>query len=126
MSMFTLYLFVMLDNIGVLSVIFSFVLAVAFLILIICLEDAIGEEYKNKIKSLMKKVFAFAIFFILMATLLPNTKQMAFIYIVSNLSQNKQVKGIGEKAIQIPDKALEVLNLKLDEYMKEMRGDLRK
>ena len=124
--MFTLYLFVMLDNIGVLSVVLSFALVGTFFILISIFVEVKKEELKNKIKSLMKKVFAFAIFFILMATLLPNTKQMAFIYIVSNLSQNEQVKGIGEKAIKIPDKALEVLNLKLDEYMKEMKGDLRK
>ena len=147
MSMITLYFFVMLDSIntmmGVLCGASAFGGGVGFIVCVAYLSyindnrpyDMTSKDYTKFLKEdesylntiKMKKAFfkvmiICPIIFGLLATLLPTTKQMAFIYIVAHMSQSEVANKIGEKAVAIPDKALEVLNIKLDEYLAEMKG----
>jgi Na+/melibiose symporter-like transporter len=135
MSMWLLYLLVKLDS---LSAMFGWVLVliiVSSLISVPCymfMKDYIyGEEeylaFNSKYKKfLLRIMLPLFILFTLIFTMLPTTKEFAFIYIVGKLSQNKQIQNIGENAINIPDNALEILNLKMNEYVVEMKKDIVK
>ena len=120
MSALSLYFLVMLDNIvtffGVVCAT-SWILTLALILVFAVLEMPL----------LIKKVTIIGISISLFTTfiynMIPTTKQVAFIYIVSNLSQNKIVQDIGEKSLQIPDKALEILNMKMNEYIDDMKKE---
>lgn len=142
MSALTLYFLVMLDNIitfiGVICAISWVVFAIYATIMCALVNmkseyeesSRFLEEDKIKISNLRKsrnKVIkwglAISIFITGIYCMIPTTKQVAFIYIASTLSQNKIVQDIGEKSLQIPDKALEILNLKMNEYLDDMKKE---
>jgi hypothetical protein len=136
MSMFLLYLFTMLDSIGWFFVVLSIVGWIAFAIITITLGCACGEnDFDTKENDVdwvkyFKKCFTIFLPSVLclnlITVLVPSTKQMAFIYIVGKMSQKKVVQDIGDKALQIPDKALEVLNIKMEEYLSSMKSEVDK
>jgi hypothetical protein len=88
-------------------------------------EEELAEKSKKVFINLLKIMLPIIICFSFVISMIPSTKQVAFIYIVGTMSQNKIVQDIGEKSLQIPDKALEMLNIKMDEYLKEMKGEIK-
>lgn len=127
MSALTLYFLVMLDSIKTLGIVImsagwcAYVIYLVAVLMAICVDDKgdlIAPCKKNtKIWVPILTLITFITFMI------PTTKQVAFIYIASTLSQNKIVQDIGEKSLQIPDKALEILNLKMNEYLDDMKKE---
>ena len=122
MSALSLYFLVMLDNIDNFFIIVTSVLAVAIFICIAfpTMENNRLTEFSKKVIKIWVPILGILTFITIM---IPSTKQVAFIYIVSNLSQNKIVQDIGEKSLQIPDKALEILNMKMNEYIDDMKKE---
>jgi len=131
MSMFKLYLFIKLDYVikffDFIStiLIICFFIYLAFKIIQILSDDCNELNPEIFFKNLKNKVFKIFVPFILITVfiqyLIPTTKEMAFIYIVGKMSQNKTIENIAEKSLNIPDKALEVLQIKMDEYLKEIK-----
>lgn len=142
MSALTLYFLVMLDNIITFISIVCFVSWLGFIIYasILCVfiqslndkesyhgfteEDITQRSNLRKSRNkVIKWGLTISIFITGIYCMIPTTKQVAFIYIASTLSQNKIVQDIGEKSLQIPDKALEILNLKMNEYLDDMKRE---
>jgi hypothetical protein len=142
MSMLTLYFLIKLDAILFIMGITAFVCFVwGFLIWVkSCISiDSIksninkrGREVKNegeekireikkKSRKLISRFVTIGIIFFIVAAMIPNTKQVAFLYIVNKMDKAGKVDKIGDQMIELPDKALQVLNLKLDEYINDMK-----
>jgi len=131
MSMFKLYLFIKLDYVIKFfdfistTLIICFFIYLVFKIIQIFSDDDNELDQKIFFKDLKNKVFKIFVPLILITViiqyLIPTTKEMAFIYIVGKMSQNKTIENIAEKSLNIPDKALEVLQIKMDEYLKEIK-----
>jgi hypothetical protein len=51
-----------------------------------------------------------------LACLIPTTEEMAAIYLLPKIANNEQVQ-------QVPDKAMQLLNGKLDEWIADVRGE---
>lgn len=93
-------------------------------------KKALGEKEIANMKKGVKKfaVATFACVFLFVMT--PNTKEVAFIYVVGKLSQTSQVQNmakntlnIAENVTAIPDKAVEILNIKMNEYLNEFKSE---
>lgn len=125
MSMVSLYFFVMLDSIikfFAMGVVFLILAAVWFYINGFVSADCVSDEklatnFIIQGKKRMKISIFFAVLFFMITTFIPSTKKMAFIYIAGKVSQNEKVQ-------QIPEKALDILNLKMNEYLKEMQKEV--
>lgn len=111
MSMFTLYLFTVLTKVSVIMPIFA---GVAVGVVIILLVYSICEEAFENTLPTVKKIIGFICLCMFIYILTPNMKELAFIYIVGKTTQNEQLQ-------VMPDKAFEILNFKLDEYLQDMR-----
>lgn len=159
MSMFTLYFLVKLDALisifGWISLV-VFVCLIASVIILLFLngvdhDDGCSEAIKDRTDKFKKSIKLPLIVCIATAFLnfmLPTTKEVAFIYVVGSLSQTEQAKNIGNKVLnsaekitgnvidtaegltRIPDKALQILNNKVNEYledqMKKIEGKAKK
>ena len=132
MSMFKLYLFIKLDYFIKFFDFISTMLIICFFIYLMfklfqIMNDLADDELDQNIffKNIRNKAFKIFTPLILITIFIqysiPTTKEMAFIYIVGKMSQNKTIENIAEKSLNIPDKALEVLQIKMDEYLKEIR-----
>jgi len=132
MSMFKLYLFIKLDYFIKFFDFISTMLIICFFIYLMfklfqIMNDLADDELDQNIffKNIRNKAFKIFTPLILITVFIqysiPTTKEMAFIYIVGKMSQNKTIENIAEKSLNIPDKALEVLQIKMDEYLKEIR-----
>jgi len=64
--------------------------------------------------SLMKVVIPIFIIGIIISLFLPTSKEMAAIYLLPKIANNENVKAV-------PNKSMEILNLKLDEWIDDMR-----
>ena len=143
MSMFLLYLFVMLDNIGtwffIIALCGFFGGAVGYVVCLIYISfrrnddkpyDVTPDVWNEKLKedtsfqkvlklrsNFFKAMIIIPIVFGTLTTFMPSTKQMAFIYIVSHISQSDVANRIANNAVAIPDKALEMLNVKTRQYL---------
>jgi len=119
MDMFTLYLIVKLDSIIILC---GVVLSVALLILFCyILYNAIeGNKFK---KSVVIPWSVIAVLNLFAVTLIPSTKQTAFIYLTSKAStwivNNEQLQ-------KMPDNAFKVLNKAMESYINETLVDTKK
>ncbi len=80
-------------------------------------------DYRNEqleqikpLRSVRKKLMVIAIIATVFATFLPNTKQLAFIYITP-----KAVDAItgNEELMKLPNSAFKLLNAKMEEYIAE-------
>jgi len=74
------------------------------------------DEAKTIAKCVLK--FALPIFFVglLIVTFIPNTKEIAAIYLIPKIVNNEEVKAV-------PDNALKLLNLKMEEWIEETVGE---
>lgn len=127
MSALTLYFLVMLDSIYTFCIILSVILWIWSAVSIIGTGISIADDLENTVKIFWKKCLkistTLSIIWTFIACMIPSTKQVAFIYVVSSLSQNKIVQDIGQKSLQIPDKALDILNTKMNEYLDDMKKE---
>lgn len=149
MSMFTLYFLVKLDALISILGWISFVVFVCLTVAVIILLSLNGfdsdlnsnsEKIKDRTDRFKKAIKLPLIVCIITAFLnfmLPSTKEVAFIYIVGSLSQTEQAKNLGNKVLtsaekitgnvvntaegltQIPDKALQILNNKVNQYLED-------
>jgi Na+/melibiose symporter-like transporter len=131
MSMLTLYFLVKLDSlVGFFGWMLFFIVLILIFFSIFALmyhisEDQTCRDDKKEIRikkiallSRMKKIGILFIIVLFLFKAIPTTKEVAFIYIVGTMSQSESSKRIGEEAVKIPEKALQILNYQLDEYMK--------
>jgi len=122
MNWFIVYLFLKLDALESLcfgiALILSILLFVFFLLSIVWTADAHGEEHKRReeekdkffAKFFYKKLYiSVFVICILLTTFLPSTQEFAVIYLLPKIVNNEQIQ-------QIPNKALDILNKKLDEW----------
>lgn len=123
MSMFTLYMLLKLDAI---QIFFAVLMAVSIITVVFSFVALSIEPPEALPKKLIKIFVSLSIIFGIIITIIPSTKEMAFIYVVSKLSQNEHVQGIAEKSLAIPDNALEMLNIKMNEYLNEMKEEVKK
>jgi len=72
------------------------------------------EEARDISLRAMKIVIPFLIFFGSIALFVPTSKEMAAIYLLPKIANNENVKAV-------PNKSMEILNLKLDEWINDMR-----
>ncbi|OQA66287.1 MAG: hypothetical protein BWY36_00919 [Candidatus Diapherotrites archaeon ADurb.Bin253] len=93
-------------------------------------KKADGDKAFAELKKGIMKYSMISLMFILLTVLIPSTKEVAFIYVVGKLSQTTEVQNmaknslhVAENATKIPDKALEILNLKMNEYLEEVKGE---
>lgn len=127
MSIGLLYLFVKLDVIvGTFIILSALLLVVGVFTVAITVAEYSDMGYEDQYRKLMGIVFKILlpIFIIssLFAILLPTTKEVAFIYIASKVTNSDKAKNMADKALQIPDKALDILDNKMNEYIKEQTG----
>lgn len=115
-SSWLIYGMIVLGNLGFVCGLFGIGLFIAILFLGImwiiemdnCGEDDIIKGLQKKIKS----IFIIAIIVWILAALCPNTKEMAAIYLIPKIANNQHIQ-------QIPDKALNILEKYLDEWIKD-------
>lgn len=97
---------------------FSTILAgVAFIVIIlgyffIYLDTHPNYDEYIEVFNRIKHLFIIPIFFAILAGFTPNSRTIAAMYLVPKLINNEQVN-------QFPDKALKLLNNKLDEWIQE-------
>lgn len=80
--------------------------------------------YDAKINSIRNIITKFSILFLTILFLykaVPTTKEIAFIYIVGKMSQAESAQRIGDEAIKVPEKALQILNYHLDDYLGQFK-----
>ena len=128
MSMVTLYTLVKLDGIANMFLalaLISTVVAVIWFIVRLASNDICGYDEEAQIKLEKKATKGFRIFValaiigIIFTNMIPSTKEVAFIYVVGKLSQSTMAKKVGEQAEQVPEKAMMILNAKMNEYLAE-------
>lgn len=128
MSMLTLYFLLKLDAIiglfiGILvaSVIFTIVYMTVRATQIVDYSTASKEEddWRKYRQFIIKKCIPVILVIIIITIAIPNTKEMAFIYVASKVTQSNRAKRIGEKALDMPEKALDILNKKMNEYLED-------
>jgi len=68
------------------------------------------EKWINQFKKWMKICIINLIIFVSLTVFIPGSKTIAAIYLLPKIANNEEV-------IKIPDKAMKVLNKKLDEYL---------
>ena len=95
---------------------------------VICLVGAIiykGEEYfeceYKKFKTGRNLLFWFVLFFGSIVMFLPSTKQMAAIYVVPALTNNKRVQNIGNKTLDVSEDLLKLA----EQYLQNVSTDKR-
>lgn len=95
---------------------------------VICFTGAImykGDEYYedeyNKFKTGRNILFWFVLFFGSIVMFLPSTKQMAAIYVVPALTNNKRVQNIGNKTLDVSEDLLKLT----EQYLQNVSTDKR-
>lgn len=111
---FFIYLIYVLDNVTTfLSVVFSFLCiatAASFLKLIITPFEDFDEDSAALWWKWNRRFLKWFIIITIPATFIPSSKTVAAMYLIPKIVENKSVQ-------QLPDKALSILNLKLDQWM---------
>jgi len=133
MSTGFLYLITKLDDIITLCYIF-YGMSIAVIVLLFIMwgctfltfEDRIINEdiYNLKKKMFKKSIIVFSMvmtIFIIFSNLIPTTGQMAFIFLGNKITNNEKIKKIGDKALILSDKSLDLLNIKMNEYIKNLK-----
>lgn len=117
MSAWDIYWLTRLDAIQITLVVLAIVSSIVGLVtaLIITMEE-IWDGYGRKLFIWCSVIFGISI---LILTIIPSSKEMAAIYLIPKIVND-------EKVAQVPDKALQILNGKLDEWLDEMRGKDKK
>lgn len=128
MNWFVIYLFLKLDNlVGLFAIITFFtgviiiVYGVAYPLWLADIHDSQKEQARKNRHAFYSKYFykktAILIFFVSLffAVFTPTTKEFAVIYLLPKIVNNTKVQ-------QMPNKALAVLNKKLDEWASDLQG----
>lgn len=108
------YWIIMLDRINVAFLSASIVLGVVLLAFTL---GTIAD--KNEFKWPYPVWVAFELFFICGAVFLPNTKQMATIYLLPKVINDEKIQSIGGRAIDTGDKLLQLMQ----QYISEKTTD---
>jgi len=74
-----------------------------------------GIENSENTKKAAKKCGIIAVITAIIGTFVPTSKEMAAIYLIPKIVNNEQVK-------DVPSKGMEILNLKLDGWIDDMKG----
>lgn len=78
------------------------------------------DEYK-KFKTVRNILFWFVLFFGSIVMFIPSTKQMAAIYVVPALTNNKRVQNIGNKTLDVSEDLLKLT----EQYIQNVSTDKR-
>jgi hypothetical protein len=126
MSMLQLYVLCRLDSIRELSVLFAVISGIssaAGFLFIMC--DAgcpsaqrVGEPAISCVKRWTRRAKIVAAISVVLVTVVPTTKQAAFIYMTAKITQHDSVKDM----VDMPEKVVRVLQIKMDEYLEELSG----
>ncbi|MBP9706794.1 MAG: hypothetical protein KBD78_04070 [Oligoflexales bacterium] len=120
-----IYLFGVLDN---LQYVLIPIFVLSAIVILICalystssipFELGLDESERkaiSKTRSLFTKVLCAAL---LLAIFVPDSKTVAAMYLIPKISENKQLN-------QIPDKVLNILNKKLDDWVTELQTQEKK
>ena len=101
-----------IDNFIALSF-FLFCLSIVCLLIIVA-TSVECDAFSNKwVKKWIKSSFAIAFISISFAVFTPDSKTLAAMYLIPKLAESDDIQ-------KIPDKALKALNLKLDEWVKDL------
>lgn len=126
MSMFTLYMLLKLDAIRgffvgafLISGVVLFFVILEYCIFVVELK----ELQKKHLKKLIKISLSIFIISSIVIPIMPSTKEMAFIYVASKISNTEKGKNIGENMLNIPDNALEIVNIKMKEYLEDIKKE---
>lgn len=125
--MFLLYLMVILDKLSngfIFLMVLGWVCVLGYIVVRAVRASSDGmdsEEDSAAWKKMCKFGLPIMTVWTLITCMIPSTKQVAFIYVVGKMSQNKIIQGIGEKSLQIPDKALDILTIKMNQYLDELK-----
>ena len=117
-----IYWLTRLDNICIfLAVIWvlSFIVIIVsiFVGIFALVED--NDEIKNGVKQVLRRFVPIAILLSIPAIFLPNTKEYAAIWLLPKVINNEQVQ-------KIPEHALKLLNLKVEQWIADMTSDKKK
>ena len=132
MTYFQAYLFTRLDSLGVLfatiiaaSVIISILMSMSILYcdtdndIKNCEIDIKNREIKNRIKNTLKITLPIILIFSIAISLLPNSKEAAFIYIAPKIVNNKDLQETLTKMPKLTNLGLDYLNNILEEKIKK-------
>lgn len=124
--MWLVYLLMILDSVSilfiVLSVIFGLSLSIFTILDIVgeCEDPARYDSFSEKAKTVFKKMRKISIWIfipsLLIALLLPSSKQAAIIFTAGSTIEYVQNN---EKIQELPDKAVDCLNKFIDDYLNE-------
>lgn len=116
MTMMQMYWFLMLDNIKTITMIPGIIFGIFTMVFIICML-ANSEDWDDltdhwKIVFIRGSIisFIFAFIFISLTCMIPSTKQMAIIYVVPKIVNNKQVQEIPKKMLELSTEWLDELS----------------
>lgn len=122
MSMFYLYLLVKLDSLkdilmflGIAPLVVAGVI-IFFAVLMMVDVHISDDTFVSILKKSGYIVLPICTTLVIISNLLPSTKEMAFIYIASKITQSDAMK----KVEDIPSKAIDILNIKMNEYIKDI------
>jgi len=108
---FQIYLILMLDNIKIISIIFSLVFGSVIILSGIFLVNEVLD--KDELKY-MAKVFKYSILGIILCLLsamfIPNTKQVAAIILIPKIINNEKIQNIGQNSLDTVDKLMKLSN----------------
>lgn len=126
-----LYLFTRLDNIIVFCVTLVSISSIAILVLGIAYALIRTSSFMNKddekqlsqFKKWIIRLIVFTMFFSVLIIFIPSTKEVAFIYLGGKLAD---YGSNSEDLKQIPDKAIKMLNNKMEQYLEEQKKEIDK
>lgn len=112
MLTFVIYLIGILDAVKGSLIIAMLILGLASVICGFVLNDAYQEEEVERLTKLLKKLLGALVTVATLFCFIPNSRTVAAMYLIPKIANNEMVN-------QIPEKALNVLNKKLDGWLEE-------
>jgi len=111
---FDIYLLTRADYIQLVFLTFGTISAIGSIILaiIVGINKSFGDDISFE-KKILKWCVPITLFLLLVGILTPSSKEIAAIYLVPKIVNNEQVQ-------QVPENAMKVLNLKLQEWIKDL------
>lgn len=116
MTMMQMYWFLMLDNIKKITMVPATIFVIFTIVFIICMLancddwDDLTDHWKKVFIRGSIISFIFAFIFISLTGMIPSTKQMAIIYVVPKIINNKQVQEIPKKMLELSTEWLDELS----------------
>lgn len=114
--MWELYLITILDSTDNISVVIAMLSLVAFCILLVALTEYHGEETKNAIRKWIKRVVVICGISIVLVIFIPSKKDM---YIMFGLGSAIDYIQDSDKAKELPEKTITLINQTLDKLIEE-------